>query len=184
MGPVRRLACLALALLVDVAGGADSLAGQSGGVELGIDVAAQVSLPDDGDALTTVEMPLGRVRAGVYAGGGRWLLETGLGFALASQSGRTASAGRADAALALHFGASEARMRPFVLIGGGGRFARSDGRTVGQALTLGGIGLKTRFEGSLGLRLEVDYARAFGTMDLAASHEIRGLVGLSFFTGS
>ena len=158
-------------------------AAQSPTAELGIDAAVQIAIPEAGDLLTTVEVPLGRIRAGAYAGS-RWLIELGVGYALASQSDRTASAGRADLSLAYHLGSDARRPRPFFALGGGGRVGWSDGNSIGQALVFGGLGIKAPFDRVVALRLEVDYARAFSTPDLEAAHEIRGLVGLSFLLGA
>lgn len=180
--PVRALAgavCVA-AVWTLVPGSATA---QSPRVELGIDAAFQVAIPDDGDRLTTVEVPLGRVRIGNYLGD-HTLVEAGGGFALASQSGESASAGRGELSVSYHFGPDASRVRPFVLLGGAARFAHADGETEWQGLATGGVGVKLPVRRVLAIRLEADYARAFATSTFDATHEIRGLVGLSFYLGA
>ncbi|MFV1988818.1 MAG: hypothetical protein ACC682_16215, partial [Gemmatimonadota bacterium] len=110
-------------------------------LEFGLDASYLVSFPDDGNRLTAIEIPFGRVRFGAYLGS-RVLLEVGAGFALAETSDRSASTGRGDAAFSYHFGSDARRTRFFVLLGGGGRWATTDGSTAGQAFATGGLGLK------------------------------------------
>lgn len=172
------LAIAAAALLPAAPGAA-----QSPRVEFGIDAAVQLSIPDEGDRLTTVEIPLGRVRIGNYLGE-RTLVEVSGGFALASQSGESASAGRGELSVSYHFGSDASRVRPYVLAGGAARFAHRDDETAWQGLAIGGIGVKVPVRRVLGVRIEADYGRAFETSELDPSHEIRGLVGLSFYLGS
>lgn len=152
-------------------------------MELGLDAAVQLSFPDEGDRLTTVEVPLGRVRIGNYLSD-HTLVEVSGGFALASQSGESASAGRGELAVSYHFGSDARRIRPFVLVGGAARFANRDEETAWQGLVIGGVGVKLPIRRVLGVRFEVDYGRAFETSEIEASHEIRGLAGLSFYLGS
>lgn len=173
------MALVAIVVLMSPAG---DLSAQAPSAEFGIDAAVQLSYPDGGERLTTVEIPVGRIRLGTYVSD-HVLFEVSGGFALADQSGRTASAGRADAALSIHIGGDASKARPFILIGGGGRFARVDDATVGQGFVLGGLGLKVPVNRVVGVRLEVDYARAFETSLLDAAHEVRGLLGMSFFVG-
>ena len=151
-------------------------------LEFGIDASYLASFPDDGDRLTTIEIPFGRVRFGAYLGS-RVLLELGAGFALAETSDRAASTGRGDAAFSYHFGSDARSTRFFVLLGGGGRWATIDGSTAGQAFATGGLGLKIPLHRVLGIRIEADYGRTFSRGDLPAAHEIRGLLGMSFFVG-
>jgi len=179
---LRAAAVAAAAWIVGVAPAAPAAA-QSPRMEFGLDAAVQIAFPDEGDRLTTVEVPLGRVRIGNYLGD-RTLVEVSGGFALASQSGESASAGRGELSVSYHFGADAQRMRPFVLVGGAARFAHADEATAWQGLVLGGIGVKVPVRRVLGVRFEVDYARAFRTSELDASHELRGLAGLSFYLGS
>jgi len=152
-------------------------------MELGLDAALQIAFPDEGDRLTTVEIPLGRIRIGNHLSD-RTLVEVSGGFALASQSGESASAGRGELLVSYHFGSDVRRARPFVLVGGAARFAHRDDETAWQGLAIGGIGVKLPLRRVVGVRLEADYARAFETSELEATHEIRGLVGLSVYLGS
>lgn len=174
---------MALAIAAGAVPPAAPVAAQSPRVEFGLDAAVQLSVPDEGDRLTTVEIPLGRVRVGNYLGE-RTLVEVSGGFALASQLGESASAGRGELSVSYHFGSDASRVRPFVLAGGATRFAHRDEETAWQGLAIGGIGVKIPVRRVLGVRIEADYARAFETSQLEASHEIRGLVGLSFYLGS
>lgn len=171
----------ALAVAAFLALAAPPAAAQSPRMELGLDAAVQVAIPDQGDRLTTVEIPLGRIRVGSYVGT-RTLIEVSGGFALASQADRSASAGRGELSVSYHFG-DPLRLRPFVLVGGAARFAHADDETAWQGLAMGGVGVKIPVRRVLGVRLEVDYARAFETAEVDATHELRGLVGLSFYLG-
>lgn len=182
-GGARRVVASVLGVVAGAALLAAPAVAQSPRMELGVDAAVQVAFPDEGDRLTTVEVPLGRVRIGSYVGE-RTLVEVSGGFALASQSGESASAGRGDLAVSYHFGdGDERRIRPFLLLGGAARFAHRDDATAWQGLAIGGVGVKIPVRRVLGVRLEADYARAFETSELEASHVVRALVGLSFYLG-
>jgi hypothetical protein len=151
-------------------------------MELGLDASVLMSWPEGGDRLTVVEVPFGRVRLGTYVGP-RVLVELGGGLALVDQSDRSASTARADGALSYHFGSDARRTRLFLLAGGGGRWATTDGTTTGQPFVTGGVGVKVPINPVIGLRIEGDYGRTFSTDELAAAHEVRGLLGMSFFVG-
>jgi hypothetical protein len=151
-------------------------------MELGLDASVLMFWPAGGDRLTAVEVPFGRVRLGTYVGP-RVLVEVGGGFALVDQSDRSASTARADGALSYHFGSDARRTRLFLLAGGGGRWATSDGTTTGQPFVTAGGGVKVPINRVIGMRIEGDYGRAFSTDGLAAAHEARGLLGISFFIG-
>ena len=151
-------------------------------MELGLDASVWMSWPTGGDRLTAVEVPFGRIRLGTFVSP-RVLFEVGGGFALVDQSDRSASTARADAALSYHFGSDARRTRVFLLAGGGGRWATTDGSTNGQGFVTGGLGVKVPINRVIGMRLEGDYGRAFSSDGLAAAHEVRGLLGVSFFVG-
>lgn len=147
--------------------------------EIGLDAGVQIAFPDEGDHIITVELPLSRIRVGRYLGS-RFLLEASGGFVLASQAERTASAGRGELGLSYRFGRYADRARPFLLVGAGGRFQRSDGITAWQGLLIAGGGVRVTLQRRLAVRLEVDYARALETEILTGSNEIRLLTGISF----
>ncbi len=151
-------------------------------LEFGLDASYFVSFPDDGDRLTAIEIPLGRIRFGTYLGR-RVLLELAAGFAFADESDRSASRGRGDAAFSYHFGSDARKARLFGLLVGGGRWGTNDAATAGQVFATAGAGVKVPVSRVIGLRVEADYGRAFSSGALAAAHEIRALLGMSFFVG-
>jgi hypothetical protein len=162
---------------------ATSAAAQSPDVEMGIDAAIQIIIPDDGENTTTVDVPVGRFRFGNYVSD-KTLVELGLGFNLINTPVETASAGRGEVSVSYHFTGDASRSRAFILVGGGGRFVHIDDDTTGQGFAMGGLGIKVPIRRVVGLRLEVDYVRAFETDFFEATHEIRFLFGTSFFLGS
>lgn len=178
---LRAIAACCITALVPVAtvGGA---AGQSPDVEMGIDAAVTISIPDDGDNTTTVDVPFGRFRFGTYASD-QTLVELGLGFNLIDVSGETVSAGTGEALASYHFTRDASRARGFIIVGGGGRFVHADDNTTGQGFVLGGLGVKLPIRHVVGIRLETDYLRTFETSRVDAAHEIRFLIGTSFYLG-
>jgi len=150
-------------------------------LELGIDAAYRVSIPDTGDRLSAIEAPLGRIRFGTYLRS-TILMELAGGLAYAKEGDRSSSSARAEVAFSFHVGSDATRTRPYLVAGAGGRWATSDGVTNNQWLAGGGLGLKVPLGGAVGLRLEAAYARAFETDVLSAAHELSGLLGLSFYT--
>lgn len=179
MSAAPRAARPTVAMLLLVSGG---VAAQSPDVELGIDAAVQISIPDDGDNTTTVDVPFGRFRFGNYVSD-RTLVELGLGFNLIDFDGETVSAGNGEVSVSYHFTGNASRARVFIIMGGGGRFVHVDDDTVGQGFALGGLGVKVPIRRVVGIRFEVDYLRAFQTDRFAGANEIRFLIGTSFYLG-
>ena len=155
-------------------------AAQSPDVEMGIDAAVQISIPDDGDNTTTVDVPFGRFRFGNYVSD-RTLVELGLGFNLINFLGETFSAGNGEVSVSYHFTGNASLARAFIIMGGGGRFVHVDDDTVGQGFALGGLGVKVPIRRVVGVRFEVDYLRAFETDRFDGANEIRFLMGTSFY---
>lgn len=172
-------ACCIPVLMLATAFGA---AAQSPDVEMGIDAAVTISIPDDGDNTTTVDVPFGRFRFGNYVSD-QTLVELGLGFNLINLSGETVSAGNGEVSVSYHFTADASRARGFIIVGGGGLFVHADDDTIGQGFVLGGLGVKLPIRRVVGFRLETDYLRTFETSRLEAAHEIRFLIGTSFYLG-
>jgi hypothetical protein len=112
---------------------------QSPDVEMGIDAAVQISIPDDGDNTTTVDVPFGRFRFGNYVSD-RTLVELGLGFSLINFSGATASAGSGEASVSYHFTGNASRARAFLIVGGGGASSMSTMTPSGEGSRLAGWG--------------------------------------------
>lgn len=171
--------CIPALMLVAAVGGA---AGQSPDVEMGIDAAVTISIPDDGDNTTTASLPFGRFRFGTYASD-QTLVELGVGFALQNRSGETFSGGAGEVSVSYHFTGDGSRARAFIIVGGGGRFEHQDDDTRGQGFVLGGLGAKLPIRRVVGVRLEADYLRTFETDRFDAAHEIRLLIGTSFYLG-
>ncbi len=171
--------CIPVLMLVATV---ETAGAQSPDVEMGIDAAVQISIPDDGDNTTTVDVPFGRFRFGNYVSD-RTLVELGLGFSLINFSGATASAGSGEASVSYHFTGNASRARAFLIVGGGGRFVHVDDDTFGRGFALGGLGVKVPIRRAVGMRFEVDYLRAFEADAFDAAHEIRFLMGTSFYLG-
>ncbi|MDX1393369.1 MAG: hypothetical protein R3195_03220 [Gemmatimonadota bacterium] len=150
--------------------------------ELGVDASFWMSWPAEDDRLTTIEVPFSRIRAGRYLSPAV-LLEAGGGFAYAEDAERASSAGRVEGAISLHLSGNARGPRVYLLLGGGGRWAAADEVTNWQPYTTGGLGLKLPVGRVLGVRIEADYGRAFETAALSAAHEVRGLLGMSFYPG-
>jgi hypothetical protein len=171
--------CIPILGLVAVGG---SAAAQSPDVEMGIDAGVTISIPDDGDNTTTVDVPFGRFRFGTYASD-RTLVELGLGFRLIDVSGETVSSGNGEVSVSYHFTGDATHARAYLIVGGGGRFVHVDDDTTGQGFVLGGLGVKLPIRRVVGIRLETDYLRTFETSRLDAAHELRFLIGTSFYLG-
>jgi hypothetical protein len=181
MSSVSRIACSISAVMLLGMGG--SVAAQSPDIEMGIDAAIQIVIPDDGENTTTVDVPISRFRFGNYVSD-KTLVELGLGFNMIDTPTETASAGRGEISVSYHFTGDASSARAFLLVGGGGRFVHIDDDTTGQGFALGGLGVKVPIRRAVGIRFEVDYLRGFETDFFEATHEIRFLIGTSFFLGN
>ncbi len=151
-------------------------------LELGVDIAVAVTSIDDADeTLTNVEIPLQRLRIGIYFSD-RIALEPSLSLAFESFGDEEET----DLTLALaalyHFGGDLQRTRFFLELGGLANFFDDGIVSTSQAGIAGGGGLKLpAAEGFLAFRFEFLVTRLFGTEDRSAFTTFVIGTGISVF---
>ena len=157
-----------------------SLSAQDGGVELGIDAGFTISIPDEGDNLTSLSVPLQRLRAGFFLSDAM-ALEPAIAFNVLSGGGSTLTTISASASLLYHLSTDPTASRIYVRGGAGIVYIDADG-SASQFGIEGGLGVKTagepiflRFEGVFGYNFEND--------DFQSSIDIGALAGISVVTG-
>ncbi len=157
-------------------------------IELGVDAAL---VRDDATDVTTLSIPLRRLRAGFFLSP-LLSLEPTLAYERASRDATSASRFAGDLGLVAHLtGQPVGRARtpslfarPFV--GVARRGVSSDERDFDESATQAsvgvGLGLKLPVADRLAWRVEGTYARALETDDLPAANRVGLNVGLSFHT--
>lgn len=152
---------------------------QKGKVELGLDAGVEFSLNDP--STTTVQIPVGRFRAGFFMSD-RVSFEPALSLNYLKVEGVDAVTQLGlDAGLLYHFGAmdrnSQFYLRPVLGI----QYLDFGGLDGTQFNAGAGLGVKIRGNDRMALRLEGAYLHGFESDNFSASDAIQLSIGFSFF---